>query len=103
MTRTVLIAGSSRGIGAATARLEAARGSQVLLHGRTNSEHLNALAAELGAPTFTCDSQDAAAVSRAVDEIAEQGYAIDALICTVGSVQQTSALSGDTEAWIEEY
>lgn len=103
MTRTVLIAGSSRGIGAATARLEAARGSQVLLHGRSHSDHLDKLAAELGAPAFSCDSQDAAAVTRAVDEIAAQGYEIDALICTVGSVQQTDALTGDTEEWIEEY
>ena len=35
MTRTVLIAGSSRGIGAAAARHEAARGSRVILHGRS--------------------------------------------------------------------
>lgn len=103
MTRTVLIAGSSRGIGAAAARLEARRGSVVLLHGRSESVHLRELADEIGAPAFTCDGQDAAAVSAVVDTITEQGHEIDALICTLGSVLQTDALAGDTEQWVDEY
>jgi len=83
--------------------LEVATGSQVILHGRTKTESLEKLSLELDAPMFTCDGQDAAAVNRTVDQIAEQGYEIDALICTVGAVLQTDALSGDTERWIDEY
>jgi NAD(P)-dependent dehydrogenase (short-subunit alcohol dehydrogenase family) len=100
---TVLIAGSSRGIGAATARLAAAVGARVLLHGRTMSPALVALGEELGAPTIACDGRDAVAVRRCVEGLANNGYIIDALVCTLGAVSQTPALVGDTEGWIDEY
>jgi 3-oxoacyl-[acyl-carrier protein] reductase len=103
MSRTVLIAGSSRGIGAAAARLEAAAGSRVILHGRTDSEALQKLAAELDAPSYHCDGDDVAAVGRIVADIEAGGDHIDALICTLGSVAATDALVGDTDGWIAEY
>jgi NAD(P)-dependent dehydrogenase (short-subunit alcohol dehydrogenase family) len=103
MTRTVLIAGSSRGIGAAAARLEAAAGSQVILHGRTESEALKKLSADLGAPAFSCDGQDANAVNAMINEVTDRGYVPDALICTLGAVKETDAMTGDTEVWLEEY
>jgi 3-oxoacyl-[acyl-carrier protein] reductase len=103
MSRTVLIAGSSRGIGAAAARLEAAAGSQVILHGRTESEGLKKLSADLGAPAFSCDGQDAGAVQAMIDEVQSQGYIPDALICTLGAVAATDAMTGDTDVWLDEY
>jgi NAD(P)-dependent dehydrogenase (short-subunit alcohol dehydrogenase family) len=103
MSRTVLIAGSSRGIGAAAARLEAAAGSQVILHGRTESEGLKKLSADLGAPAFSCDGQDAGAVQMMIDEVKDQGYIPDALICTLGAVAATDAMTGDTDVWLDEY
>jgi NAD(P)-dependent dehydrogenase (short-subunit alcohol dehydrogenase family) len=103
MSRTVLIAGSSRGIGAAAARLEAAAGSQVILHGRTESEGLKKLSADLGAPAFSCDGQDAGAVQAMIDEVKDQGYIPDALICTLGAVAATDAMTGDTDIWLDEY
>ena len=103
MTRTVLIAGSSRGIGAAAARLEAARGSRVILHGRSDSVALKELAAELDAPAYHCDGQDAAAAQQLVDTALADVGPIDALICTLGSVTATDALAGPTEDWIAEY
>lgn len=103
MTRTVLIAGSSRGIGAAAARLEAAAGSRVILHGRSDSAALKELAAELDAPAYHCDGQDAVAVGAMVDEALGTVGPIDALICTLGTVTATDALSGSTEAWVDEY
>jgi 3-oxoacyl-[acyl-carrier protein] reductase len=103
MSRTVLIAGSSRGIGAAAARLEAAAGSQVILHGRTESEGLKKLSADLGAPAFSCDGQDAGAVQAMIDEVKDQGYIPDALICTLGAVAATDAMTGDTDVWLDEY
>ncbi|MDF2823053.1 MAG: 3-oxoacyl-ACP reductase [Mycobacterium sp.] len=103
MTRTVLIAGSSRGIGAAAARREAAAGSRVILHGRSDSPALKELSVELDAPAYSCDGQDAAAVTDMVNTVlATEGH-IDALICTLGSVLATDALSGSTDDWIEEY
>jgi 3-oxoacyl-[acyl-carrier protein] reductase len=103
MSRTVLIAGSSRGIGAAAARLEAAAGSEVILHGRTESEGLKKLSADLGAPAFSCDGQDAAAVQAMIDEVKDRGFIPDALICTLGAVTATDAMTGDTEVWLDEY
>ena len=50
MARTVPIAGSSRGIGAAAARQEARAGFRVILHGHSDSPALNDLASELDAP-----------------------------------------------------
>lgn len=103
MTRTVLIAGSSRGIGAAAARREAAAGSRVILHGRSDSPALKELSVELDAPAYHCDGQDAAAVQELVDTAVTATGPIDALICTLGSVVATDALSGSTEDWIAEY
>lgn len=100
---TVLIAGSSRGIGAAAARLAAQAGAQVLLHGRSTSPALEALGAELNAPTIACDGRDSAEVRAAVGRLQSDGHVIGALICTLGAVEQTDALNGDTEVWIDEY
>jgi 3-oxoacyl-[acyl-carrier protein] reductase len=47
MKNTILITGSSRGIGAAIARLAKDKGYEVLLHGRTDSSRLMELAKEL--------------------------------------------------------
>jgi 3-oxoacyl-[acyl-carrier protein] reductase len=103
MTRTVFIAGSSRGIGAAVARREVKAGNRVLLHGRSASPALKELAIELDAPYFVCDGQDREAVDGVVEEILAQGHSIDALVCTLGSVLATDAMDGDTDAWVDEY
>ena len=47
MKKKILITGSSRGIGAAIARLAKDKGYEVLLHGRTDSSRLMELAKEL--------------------------------------------------------
>ncbi|MBI5337233.1 MAG: SDR family oxidoreductase [Mycolicibacterium rufum] len=103
MTRTALIAGSSRGIGAAAARIEAQRGARVILHGRSDSPALKELAHELDAPAYSCDGQDAAAVGETVDAAVAAHGPIDALICTLGSVTPTDALSGPTDTWLDEF
>lgn len=54
--RLVLIAGSSRGIGAAAARLALRYGARVVIHGRIESPALTALAAELGCPFLVFDA-----------------------------------------------
>jgi 3-oxoacyl-[acyl-carrier protein] reductase len=96
--RTVLIAGASRGIGAATARLAADAGARVIVHGRTRSEPLLSLARSLDATAIACDGRDETAVRQAV-----AGFEVDALICTLGSVQPTPALDGDTEDWVSDF
>ncbi|MSR70967.1 SDR family oxidoreductase [Candidatus Kaiserbacteria bacterium] len=78
--KRVLITGSSRGIGAATARLARSYGAEVLLHGQTESQELKKLAAELGAPYVCFDVADAAAVQREIAALSP----IDVLINNAG-------------------
>ncbi|MFF0292650.1 SDR family NAD(P)-dependent oxidoreductase [Kitasatospora sp. NPDC004615] len=69
-----LVLGSSRGIGASTARALSAQGHRVVLHGRAPSAALAGLGSELGAPTAAFDLADGAAVRRGVaDLVAEHG------------------------------
>src|SRR5215471_11442293 len=71
--RRVLITGSSRGIGAATALAFATLGAKVALHGTKKSAALEETAAAIGevgsAPVVTiADYQDMKAVARSVEE-----------------------------------
>ncbi|MBR9701511.1 SDR family oxidoreductase [Candidatus Pacearchaeota archaeon] len=67
--KTMLITGSSRGIGAATARLAKQYGAEVILHGRTESEPLKLLAKELDSKYIFCDAADEKAVKKAVGNL----------------------------------
>ncbi|MET0524990.1 MAG: SDR family oxidoreductase [Nocardioides sp.] len=101
--RTVLVAGSSRGIGAATARMAAALGARVVVHGRSASEQLAQLAAELDAEMIACDGRDAVAVNAAVDALVARGVVPDTLVCTLGAVVSTPALEPDEPGWIDMF
>lgn len=79
--RTMLITGSSRGIGAATARLANKYGADVILHGQTESGHLKELSTELEAPYIFCDVSDREAVFEKVSSL-ENG--VDILINCAG-------------------
>ena len=78
--KTLLITGSSRGIGAATAKLALAYGARVILHGKSETKELKALSRKLGAPYFFCDAGDADAVAREIKNIGR----IDVLINNAG-------------------
>lgn len=78
--KTILITGSSRGIGAAIAKLAREYGAEVILHGRTESRELKKLAKELGASYITCNVADEKAVSKAIKKIKK----IDILINNAG-------------------
>ena len=74
-TRRVLVTGSSRGIGRCVALRLARAGFAVVLHGRTDSDALRAVAAELGgAATLAFDIADRAACRAALEtDIAAHG------------------------------
>ncbi|CAN5370960.1 SDR family oxidoreductase [soil metagenome] len=59
--RKALITGSSRGIGAVLATALAARGAEVVVHGREASDELDALANKLGGKALAADLSDATA------------------------------------------
>ncbi len=98
--KTILITGSSRGIGGATARLAAQYGATVVLHGRDMNEELKALAAELKTHAVTADVHDDAAVRTAVEEAIVKTGRVDALINCAGITNpQSEFLKQTDEEW----
>jgi 3-oxoacyl-[acyl-carrier protein] reductase len=99
--KVVLITGSARGIGAATARLAHQRGAEVVLHGRTDSAALQKMSKELdGAFTIACDVADKDAVMQSVRLAIKQMGKIDVLINVAGSVERQPFLETDDEHWL---
>jgi len=90
--RKVLITGSSRGIGAATALAFAALGAKVALHGTKDSETLRETAAAIQKASGTqpvvviADYQDAGAVEQSVEAAAKGLDGIDVLINNAGTM-----------------
>jgi NAD(P)-dependent dehydrogenase (short-subunit alcohol dehydrogenase family) len=82
MAANFLIYGGSGGIGAATARLLAARGHRVHLAGR-NTERLNAVAVETGGGYTMCDVTQDDAFARVM---ADCGPHLAGLVYAVGSI-----------------
>jgi NAD(P)-dependent dehydrogenase (short-subunit alcohol dehydrogenase family) len=81
---TVLITGATDGLGRGVARDLAARGANVLLHGRSR-EKLDELSAELGgAPTFQADLASLEEVRRLAAEVEAQTDALHVLINNAG-------------------
>jgi 3-oxoacyl-[acyl-carrier protein] reductase len=101
--KTVLITGSARGIGRATAKLAHERGAKVIMHGRTESESLKKLAAELSAEYIVCDVGDKAAVQKSLDNIMPKAAKIDVLINCAGIGKSESFLEASDEHWLEIY
>jgi len=80
MPKKILITGSSRGIGAAIARLAKEKGYDVLLHGKSPSPSLSSLARELDSSYITFDVSKEKDVRQALSEI----ECIDVLINSAG-------------------
>ncbi len=95
--KRILITGSSRGIGAAVARLAKSYGADVILHGKIDSPELRALAAELNAGYFSCDVADETAMREGVGTVG----AVDILINNAGISISKPFLELTTEDWIQ--
>ena len=77
---TIVVTGGSRGIGAATVELFAARGDRVYFLYEKNHEAAQAVADKTGAIPICCDVADGAAVKTAFARIPE----VDVLVCNAG-------------------
>ena len=97
--KTILITGSSRGIGAATARLAAGYGARVILHGKTDSTLLHNMATELHAKYICCDVADENSVQQEVGKLGR----IDILINAAGINLSKPFLEQTTESWKETF
>lgn len=101
--KIVLITGSSRGIGAAAARLAKNYGAKVILHGRMGSGDLKKLAGELNTEFITCDVADKAAVEKAVKDTFEKLGKIDVLINSAGTLNNKTLFESDDENFLENF
>ncbi len=81
--QTVLITGASRGIGAAAARMFAARGDQVFINYRTQQQEAEALAVALGGTAVYADVADSSQVAAMFQKLP----GIDVLVNNAGFSQ----------------
>ncbi len=101
--KTILITGSSSGIGAATARLAKEYGATPILHGKTDSEDLKNFAKELGCEYIFCDVADKEAVDKAVQDILVKVGKIDILVNSAGIAIRSKFLESTDEDWINVF
>ena len=95
--KTILITGSSRGIGAATTRLAEFYGANVILHGKTESKELQFLASELNCPYIYCDVADEDAVKKEVGRL----ESIDVLVNSAGINPSKTFMELTNKDWRE--
>lgn len=99
--KTVLITGASRGIGAASARLFAQQGANVVLLARSGDE-IKALAAEIGeaALALTCDVSRYDDIANAVAQAQARFGGVDVLINNAGVLDPITHLAdADPATW----
>ena len=101
--KTILITGSSSGIGAATAKLAKEYGATVILHGKTESDALKALAKELAAEYIFCDVADKTAVDSEVQTLLKKVKRIDVLVNSAGIAPRPSFLESTDDIWLDVF
>ncbi|UWQ18173.1 SDR family oxidoreductase [Jannaschia sp. M317] len=100
-SKTVMITGASRGIGAAAARAFAAQGANVVLLARS-TRAIADLAGEIGrtALAVPCDVASWAEMSRAVQAAVDTFGSLDVLIGNAGMIEPIGPLAdSDPDAW----
>lgn len=99
-TKTALVTGASSGVGAATARLLAAEGHNVVLAAR-REDRLEELAHELGGTALSVptDITDPAACAALVERTVERFGAVDVLINNAGVGLYAPIAEADPDDW----
>jgi ketoreductase RED2 len=101
--RTVLITGSSSGIGAATAHRFAASGATVVVNSSTSVEAGRALADELPAASYIqADIADGGQAVALVDEVVDRHGGLDILVNNAGTTEvipHGDLAAADVEVW----
>ena len=97
--KNILITGSSRGIGAATAILAKKYGANIILHGKTESKELKNLAKKLNSPYFFCDVSDEETIKNEIKKFKK----IDILVNNVGISISRPFLELTSNDWRETW
>lgn len=104
--KTILVTGSSRGIGKAIAKLAYDKGYKVILHGKTKSDAVIKLSEELGdALVVTFDVADKQATHRGIAKAIEVAGPIDVLVNNAGVARNflEDIADMDDDKALEEY
>ncbi len=97
--KTILITGSSRGIGRATAELAAQNGANIIVHGKTDTDELTQFAKSINAQKVVFDATDKTAVQLALKDL----ESLDGLINCIGIPKVASFLESTDEDWLEVF
>lgn len=98
--KAIIVTGSTTGIGAAIARLCAAQGARVLIHGR-DQQRANALQQEIGERAAVCiaDLLDPQAPQRIVDAALEAFGRIDGLVNNAALILRSNLETTDADTF----
>lgn len=99
----VIVTGSSKGIGTATARMIAADGARVVVHGRTESDELKAIRDELDAECVVCDIGDEQAVKTEFAKVLAKFGRVDALVNCAGVPKVVPFMESTEKDWLDVY
>ena len=98
MSKTILVTGSTDGIGLETVKKLLEKDHKVLLHGRSSEklERVESELSELGAvESYIADLSDLRAVGQLVDDITSKHKALDILINNAGVLKSSNAITSD--------
>lgn len=99
--RLALITGGGRGIGAASARLLASRGCQVLLTYHSDPDAAEAVAREIGGVPFPLDLRDSEATVELARRIEAERGPVEVLVHNSGLIRDALLPFVSEEAWRE--
>ncbi len=96
MTKTILVTGSTDGIGLLTAQKLASAGHTILLHGRSDAK-LEAAAAKVGGDveTYAADLSDLSAVRQLAQDVRSKHDQLDVLINNAGVLKAPDPVLGN--------